>query len=115
MFILTRLSDLIQISPQDFEKPSKQAIIDSINTKYANKVIQKIGLCICFYDMSKCGEGLIGHGTGIVNVNVEFRLVVFRPFKGEVIQGRIAYSNSQGIGSTPATAPLIRTFTDALT
>ncbi|KFY41487.1 hypothetical protein V495_04911 [Pseudogymnoascus sp. VKM F-4514 (FW-929)] len=78
MFILTKISDLVQITPEDFSKPSKQAIEDNINAKYANKVIQKIGLCICLYDLLTSSEGLIGHGTGLVNVNVEFRLVVFR-------------------------------------
>ncbi|OBT50672.1 hypothetical protein VE04_08269 [Pseudogymnoascus sp. 24MN13] len=81
MFILTKISDLVQITPEDFSKPSKQAIEDNINAKYANKVIQKIGLCICLYDLLSSSEGLIGHGTGLVNVNVEFRLVVFRPFR----------------------------------
>lgn len=46
-----------------------QAIEDNINTKYANKVIQKIGLCICLYDLTWASEGLIGHGTGTANVN----------------------------------------------
>jgi len=32
-------------------------------------VIQKIGLCICLYDLLSASEGLIGHGTGLVNVN----------------------------------------------
>ena len=73
------------------------------------------------YDLLKASEGLIGHGTGIVNVNgplpgstprccrskadpnypVEFRLVVFRPFKGEVILGKISSSSLQGIKSNP--------------
>jgi DNA-directed RNA polymerase III subunit RPC8 len=33
------------------------------------KVIQKIGLCIGFYDLLESSDGLIGHGTGLVNVN----------------------------------------------
>lgn len=97
MFILTTISDLIQISPQDFEKPSVQALKDNINKKYSNKVIQKVGLCICLFDLLKSSEGLIGHGTGIVNVNVEFRMVVFRPFKGEIIQGKIKHCDITGI------------------
>lgn len=68
------------------EKPSGESIQDNINAKYANKVynlgpltevtmltalqvIQKIGLCICIYDILNASDGLIGHGTGIVNVN----------------------------------------------
>jgi len=97
MFILTKISDLVQITPQDFSKPSKQAIEDNINAKYANKVIQKIGLCICLYDLLSASEGLIGHGTGLVNVNVEFRLIVFRPFRHEVMHGRITSSSKDGI------------------
>lgn len=91
------ISDLIQIAPQDFEKRSAQAIEDNINAKYSDKVIHKIGLCVCLYDIISTSDGLIGHGTGIVNVNVDFRLVVFRPFKGEILQGRIVGCSDFGI------------------
>ncbi|KAI9740568.1 MAG: DNA-directed RNA polymerase III subunit rpc25 [Cirrosporium novae-zelandiae] len=97
MFILTTIQDLVQIAPQDFEKDSAEAIEDNINQKYSNKAIQKIGLCICMYDLLSASEGLIGHGTGMVNVNVEFRMVVFRPFKGEIIMGKIASATPKGI------------------
>lgn len=97
MFILTKIADLVQIAPEDFSKRSIDAIEDNINAKYSNKVIQKIGLCICLYDLHWASEGLIGHGTGLVNVNAEFRMVVFRPFKGEVMIGRIRSSTPAGI------------------
>ncbi|KAH7326354.1 RNA polymerase III subunit Rpc25-domain-containing protein [Stachybotrys elegans] len=97
MFILTKIADLVQIAPADFSKTSIVAIEDNINAKYSNKVIQKIGLCICLYDLLWFSEGLIGHGTGLVNVNVEFRMVVFRPFKGEVMLARIRSSTPAGI------------------
>ncbi|KAL2129027.1 hypothetical protein VTI74DRAFT_8323 [Chaetomium olivicolor] len=97
MFILTKIADLVQIAPDDFRKQSYAAIEDNINAKYANKVVQKIGLCICLWDILWTSEGLIGQGDGMVNVNVEFRMVVFRPFKGEVIGARIADQSSEGI------------------
>lgn len=78
--------------------------------------MQNIGLCICLFDLISASEGLIGHGTGIVNVNgrsdamlrkaqtlctdetiVEFRLIVFRPFKHEILFGRIKSANLHGI------------------
>lgn len=110
----TRISDLVQITPEDFRKSHSQAIEDNINAKYANKVslvtkniwtrqltlikvIQKVGLCICMYDLLFASEGLIGHGTGLVNVNVEFRLIVFRPFRHEILHGRITSSSPEGI------------------
>lgn len=59
----------MRIDPNDFSKRSIHAIEDNINAKYANKVIQKIGLCICLYDLLWTSEGLIGHGDGFANVN----------------------------------------------
>ncbi|KAJ5449767.1 DNA-directed RNA polymerase III subunit rpc8 [Penicillium daleae] len=97
MFILTTISDLIQIAPEDFSKLSAVAIEDNINEKYANKVIQKIGLCVSFYDLLESSDGLIGHGTGLVNVNVKFRMIVFRPFKGEIMLGKISSGTENGI------------------
>ncbi|KAJ5975255.1 DNA-directed rna polymerase III 25 kd polypeptide [Penicillium waksmanii] len=97
MFILTTISDLIQISPEDFSKLSAVAIEDNINEKYANKVIQKVGLCVSFYDLLESSDGLIGHGTGLVNVNVKFRVIVFRPFKGEIVMGKISSGTEHGI------------------
>ncbi|KAK4103177.1 hypothetical protein N658DRAFT_522549 [Parathielavia hyrcaniae] len=97
MFLLTKIADLVQIAPDDFRKQSYAAIEDNINNKYANKAVQKIGLCICLWDILWTSEGLIGQGDGMVNVNVEFRLVVFRPFKGEVIAARIADQSPEGI------------------
>ncbi|KAI0136374.1 RNA polymerase III subunit Rpc25-domain-containing protein [Xylariales sp. AK1849] len=97
MFILTKIADLVQIAPAQFEKHSRVAIEDNINAKYANRVVQKIGLCICMYDLVWASEGLIGHGSGLVNVNVEFRLIVFRPFKGETLLGKISSASQDGI------------------
>ncbi|KAL8663771.1 MAG: hypothetical protein Q9202_003585 [Teloschistes flavicans] len=85
----TTISDLVLISPEDLQKPSAESIEDNINAKYANKVgaytflgvtflsncistkvVQKVGLCVCLYDILTASDGLIGHGTGILNVNV---------------------------------------------
>lgn len=77
-----------------------------------------------FYDLLESSDGLIGHGTGLVNVNgawnmgspnislfmredysdiiaglVKFRMIVFRPFKGEIILGKITSATEQGIKS----------------
>jgi DNA-directed RNA polymerase III subunit RPC8 len=88
---------LIQIKPANFGTPSAQAIKDVVNEKYSNKIVPGIGLCICMWDLLTATEGLIGHGTGLVNVNIEFRMAVFRPFRGEIIHGRIKSSNEEGI------------------
>ncbi|KAF2724941.1 DNA-directed RNA polymerase III polypeptide [Polychaeton citri CBS 116435] len=95
MYILVTVADVVQIPPNDFSKASTRAIEDWINNKYADKVVHKVGLVIGLHSIITTSEGLIGHGTGIVNVNVDFRLIVFRPFKGEILRGTITGSQMQ--------------------
>jgi DNA-directed RNA polymerase III subunit RPC8 len=56
-------------------------------------VIHKVGLCLCFHSLVGSSEGLIGHGSGLVNVNVDFRMIVYRPFKGEILRATITHSH----------------------
>ena len=97
MFILTKFQDLVQVPPHEFYKNDAQSIEDKINEKYANKIVQKVGLCISMYDLLKASDGMIGFGTGNMNINVEFRMIVFRPFKGEIFAARIKANTPQGI------------------
>lgn len=83
------------------------------------KIIQEVGLCICFWDLLKASDGLIGHGEGKVHVKglqtppdvkiidgrlttypATFRLVVFRPFKGEILEGKITSATPKGMTIT---------------
>lgn len=97
MFILTKFQDLIQIPPHELYKLPRQELEDKINEKYSNKVVHKVGLCVCMWDLLKASDGMIGFGTGNINVNVEFRMIVFRPFKGEVIAAKIRANTPAGI------------------
>jgi len=47
------------------------------------------------YDILKSGDGVVYKGSA--NVNVTFRMIVFRPFKGEILTGRISSSTQHGI------------------
>lgn len=62
-------TDLVIIEPQDFSKSTVDALEDQINTKYANKVVYNVGLCICLWDILKVSEGMVGHGSGSAHVN----------------------------------------------
>jgi DNA-directed RNA polymerase III subunit RPC8 len=62
---------LVRIRPEDFSKRTIEALEDNLNEKYANKVIQNIGLAICVYDILWAGDdtGIISQGDGYANVN----------------------------------------------
>ena len=54
------------------------------------------GLCIALYDLLSVGEPYLHHGSAAQHAMVEFRLVVFRPFVGEILTGTILASDEKG-------------------
>ncbi|PVU90465.1 hypothetical protein BB559_002862 [Furculomyces boomerangus] len=96
MFILTKISDNIRVRPWNFNKDRKDAIADEINKKYANKA----SLIIRLFDVLEMNEGYIQHSEGSVWSKVVFRLVVFRPFGGEIVEAKILSCNPSGIKAT---------------
>ncbi|KAK9457232.1 RNA polymerase III subunit Rpc25-domain-containing protein [Dipodascopsis uninucleata] len=97
MFILSKISDLVRIEPQKFRQATEEAIEDEINAKYANRVVYDAGLCVCLYDILEVGDGLIRHGDGSAYIKTVFRMIVFRPFVGEVLVGWISSCTEDGI------------------
>ncbi|CAG8727830.1 19953_t:CDS:2 [Gigaspora margarita] len=100
MFILSVLKDTIHIQPYDFHKHKFDALTDEINRIYANKVIQNVGLCICLFEIISASEETVHYGNGASYAKVTFRLVVFRPFIGEIIEGTVSSNTFEGVKVT---------------
>lgn len=97
MFQLSIISDLIRIPPHLFNLPREVAIKQELNVKYANKIIPKLGLVISIFDILEFDTGLFRPGDGAMYVNVTCRLVVFKPFVGEILTGWIEKCTADGI------------------
>ena len=97
MFILSVLSDLVKIQPHEFGTPRKEAIVKNINKKYSNRVIPNLGLAICVWDLVSVDDGRLKPGDGSIYINVKFRMSVFKPFVGEVMEGWIEESTENGL------------------
>ncbi|KAJ3116803.1 DNA-directed RNA polymerase III subunit rpc25 [Phlyctochytrium bullatum] len=98
MFELVTLNDHVRVHPRDFGKTRPVAVTDELNVKYANKVKHDVGLCICVFDILSLGDGIV-HSVrdGAYMIAVEFRLVVFRPFIGEILIGKVSSMSPDGL------------------
>lgn len=98
MFVLARVSDNVRLSPEEFAQPRAQALTMKLNAKYANRVLHNVGLCVRVYDIESCSDAIV-HAVqdGAAQTRVVFRIVVFRPYRGEVLTGRVS-SSSQDAG-----------------
>jgi DNA-directed RNA polymerase subunit E'/Rpb7 len=101
MFVLMILRDTVRLSPHLYKRPFDEALIDELQKKYANKVIPGHGLGIAVDGFESKGTPTIYANDGGAHIRVEFRLIVFRPFRGEHIVGRVRQQDASG---------LIRTF-----
>ncbi|KAI8898603.1 DNA-directed RNA polymerase III subunit RPC8-like protein [Globomyces pollinis-pini] len=90
MFILSTIQDHVRVPPSAFSQPQNQAIEDELNSKYANKVLHNVGFCIRVFDILSTSDPMV-HACqdGAYQSEVTFRLIVFRPFKDEILVGTI--------------------------
>jgi SHS2 domain found in N terminus of Rpb7p/Rpc25p/MJ0397 len=65
------ISDVIPISPADLGKEHAHAIQDGIHSKYSDRVLHEVGLCLCLWDLLSVSEGLINPGDSRVHVDGE--------------------------------------------
>ncbi|KAK4686516.1 DNA-directed RNA polymerase III subunit RPC8, partial [Tremellales sp. Uapishka_1] len=56
---------------------------------FANKLIPDRGLALSVYDILTAEDGKVTWGNGLMYYKVSFRLMVFAPFVGEVIVGKV--------------------------
>lgn len=100
MFLLAIVADKIKTQPEQFDRDHTELLIEQIEIKYANKVLLDVGLCISFYDFVEVGDPFIYPAEGAAHQQVKFRMIVFRPFSGEILVGKISESTKDGLKVT---------------
>ena len=97
MFQLIELKDTIRVPASFFNIPLDQAIADQLNRKMANRVIIDVGLGITLFDILSVNESFIYQGDSGTHTKVHFRFLVFRPFIGEVLVGKLRSCSREGV------------------
>ena len=100
MFSAILIQDNITIVPSSFDRSRLQVLMEEINLKYANKVIPHVGLCIRLLKIESVGEAQVFPSDGSAICEVSFVMIVFKPFVGEVLQGKIKSCNAEEIRVT---------------
>jgi DNA-directed RNA polymerase III subunit RPC8 len=100
MFLLVQVRDLVRLAPHEFGWNNVDAIKKQLELKLANKVIPDVGLCIIVKQIDHVGDCTVFPGDGGAHCDVLVSIVVFRPYEGEVLYGRVASSSRQGLRLT---------------
>eukprot|EP00873_Tetraselmis_striata_P040316 jgi/Tetstr1/460580/TSEL_000505.t1 len=97
MFLISAVEEEICVPPSESSAARDEAVTRVIEASFVNKVVPSLGLVITLWDIQEITGGLIYPNDGNINYTVAFRLVVFRPFVGEVLVGKLVGSDLKGV------------------
>lgn len=100
MFNLAVIDDTIKLEACQLGSDTVSALTYNINAKYSNRILPNVGLCISHFDFSSISEGHLKNGDGCTYYKATFRLIVFRPFKGEILVGKVKSCDEDGVRIT---------------
>ncbi len=80
MFTLAEMKDAIPIPASELGKPRPMAVAHQIESKYCNRVLLDVGLCICLHELTELGDGLIYQSDASVHVRARFTSSPSPPF-----------------------------------
>ncbi|GFP98009.1 DNA-directed RNA polymerase iii subunit rpc8 [Phtheirospermum japonicum] len=97
MFFLSEIEHTLRLPPHLLNLPLDEAIKGELDSIFIDKVIVELGLCVCVYDIRSIDGGFVFPSDGASTYTVKFRLVMFRPFVGEVISAKLKESTKDGL------------------
>ncbi|KAJ1610544.1 RPB7 subunit of the RNA polymerase III [Cryptosporidium canis] len=114
MFGTINIEDQVNVSPSELNHFSESPSLDlqsnsdskvtdplvilrkRINDKYLNKVVKNAGLMIYFIGFDDIGHAEIDDDGGLL-YSVTFKMIAFKPYIGEIIEGVVIGSDSTGL------------------
>ncbi|CDW55608.1 DNA directed RNA polymerase III subunit RPC8 [Trichuris trichiura] len=97
MFKVYTISQVIRTEPHKLKLDFVECLKREINRQFCNKVVLDVGVCVGLYDFQEIGTSRIAHTEGCTYTDVVFRLLIFRPFVGEILYGKISQCDDTGV------------------
>lgn len=97
MFQILILEDKLKLLPDQFSRDILHVLEEQIEAKYCNKIVPDVGFCIGLYDYVHIGDQFVYPGEGAAHLLVQFRLIIFIPFEGEILMGNVIAVDPNGI------------------
>jgi len=97
MFYHIQLDHEIQLHPRYFGPSLQETVKQKLFHEVEGTCSGKYGFVIAVTSIDSIGVGVIQPGTGFVTYPIKYKAIVFRPFKGEVLDGVVTQVNKIGI------------------
>eukprot|EP00158_Paraphelidium_tribonemae_P000351 Partr_v1_DN21738_c0_g1_i1_m7602 putative RNA polymerase II len=96
MFFLKSLEHRILLHPSFFGGHLREFLRQKLHEEVEGTCSGRYGYIIAVASVEDIGSGRIQEGIGSAEYNVTYKAIVFKPFKGEVLDARVTIVNKMG-------------------
>ncbi|KAK4783708.1 hypothetical protein SAY86_018076 [Trapa natans] len=96
MFFHITLERNMQLHPRHFGRNLKENLVTKLMKDVEGTCSGRHGFVVAITGIENVGKGLIRDGTGFVTFPVKYQCVVFRPFKGQILEAVVTMVNKMG-------------------
>ncbi|XP_047052649.1 DNA-directed RNA polymerase II subunit RPB7-like [Lolium rigidum] len=96
MFFHIVLERNMQLHPRHFGPHLRDKLVAKLMKDVEGTCSGRHGFVVAITGVEEVGKGLIREGTGFVTFPVKYQCVVFRPFKGEILEAVVTMVNKMG-------------------
>ncbi|KAF7129236.1 hypothetical protein RHSIM_Rhsim10G0155000 [Rhododendron simsii] len=93
MFFHIVLERNMQLHPRHFGRDLREKLVAKLMKDVEGTCSGRHGFVVAITGIESVGKGLIRDGTGFVTFPVKYQCVVFRPFKGEILEAVVTMVN----------------------
>ncbi|PWA47261.1 DNA-directed RNA polymerase II subunit RPB7 [Artemisia annua] len=96
MFFHIVLERNMQLHPRHFGRELREKLVSKLMKDVEGTCSGRHGFVVAITGIEDIGKGIIRDGTGFVTFPVKYLCVVFRPFKGEILEATVTMVNKMG-------------------
>lgn len=89
IYSIVTVSDIVRIPPNEFDKPMEEAAVTHLRKGSENVLDRDVGLMIAVIGIDEIKKGRLMPGDGATYHQVTYRVLVFKPVRGELIEGNV--------------------------
>eukprot|EP00271_Cylindrocystis_brebissonii_P012325 TRINITY_DN3067_c1_g1_i1.p1 TRINITY_DN3067_c1_g1~~TRINITY_DN3067_c1_g1_i1.p1 ORF type:complete len:178 (+),score=26.51 TRINITY_DN3067_c1_g1_i1:547-1080(+) len=96
MFFHIQLEKKLQLHPKHFGAQLLERLKEKVISEQEGTCTGRHGFVVAVTGVDSVGAGMIRDGTGFVSFPVKYSCVVFRPFKGEILEVVVTIVSKMG-------------------
>lgn len=89
LYSIVTVKDVVRIPPTQFGSPIEEAAMIHLRKQHENVLDRDVGLMIAVIGIDDIGQGRLIAGDGATYHSVTYRVLVFKPVRGELVEGSV--------------------------